>query len=55
MVCQAGRNNEIPVSMCGEMAGDIQQTARLLTMGIDKLSASPSRLPALKAAIRTSH
>ncbi|ENR8356643.1 phosphoenolpyruvate--protein phosphotransferase [Escherichia coli] len=55
MVCQAGRNNEIPVSMCGEMAGDIQQTARLLTMGIDKLSASPSRLPALKAAIKTSH
>lgn len=55
MVCQAGRNNEIPVSMCGEMAGDTQQTARLLTMGIDKLSASPSRLPALKAAIRTSH
>ena len=55
MVCQAGRNNEIPVSMCGEMAGDIQQTARLLTMGIDKLSASPSRLPALKAAIRISH
>ncbi|HHO4624000.1 putative multiphosphoryl transfer protein [Escherichia coli H461] len=55
MVCQAGRNNEIPVSMCGEMAGDTQQTARLLTMGIDKLSASPSRLPALKAAIRASH
>ncbi len=25
MVCQAGRNNEIPVSMCGEMAGDIQK------------------------------
>ncbi|MED9731812.1 phosphoenolpyruvate--protein phosphotransferase [Escherichia marmotae] len=55
MVCQAGRNNEIPVSMCGEMAGDTQQTTLLLNMGIDKLSASSSRLPALKAAIRASH
>ncbi|WP_113639956.1 phosphoenolpyruvate--protein phosphotransferase [Escherichia albertii] len=54
LVCQAGRNNEIPVSMCGEMAGDTQQTAILLNMGIDKLSASSSRLPALKATIRTS-
>lgn len=54
-VCQAGRENGIPVSMCGEMAGDTQQTALLLTLGIDKLSASPSRIPALKATIRAHH
>lgn len=52
MVCEAGHEHGIPVSMCGEMAGDTQQTALLLNLGIDKLSASPSRLPALKAAIR---
>jgi len=52
-VCEAGRTYGIPVSMCGEMAGDVTQTALLLRLGIDKLSASAARLPALKATIRT--
>ncbi|ADO49752.1 phosphoenolpyruvate--protein phosphotransferase [[Enterobacter] lignolyticus] len=51
-VCEAGRTYGIPVSMCGEMAGDVTQTALLLRLGIDKLSASAARLPALKATIR---
>lgn len=52
MTCEAGRIAGIPVSMCGEMAGDTQATARLLRLGLTKFSASAPLLPALKATIR---
>jgi phosphocarrier protein FPr len=52
MTCQAAQAAGIPVSMCGEMAGDSQVTELLLEMGLTKLSASASLIPALKDKVR---
>ncbi|WP_267897774.1 phosphoenolpyruvate--protein phosphotransferase [Dongshaea marina] len=52
LTCEAAKNAGIPVSMCGEMAGDPKVTELLLKLGVEKLSASASRLPALKSQIR---
>jgi len=41
----------IPVSLCGEMAGDPQATALLLGLGLRELSMAPTRLPAVKNEI----
>jgi phosphocarrier protein FPr len=50
--CIAAQEHDIPVSMCGEMAGDIEMVECLLKFGVHKLSASSSLLPSLKAKIR---
>jgi len=50
--CEAAIANGITVSMCGEMAGDIEMSECLLKLGVHKLSASASLLPSLKAKIR---
>ena len=42
----------IPVSVCGEIAGDPAFTAMLLATGIRELSMSPGRLSAVKRQIR---
>jgi phosphotransferase system enzyme I (PtsI) len=45
----------IPLSLCGEMAGDPQATSLLLGLGLRELSMAPPRLPAVKQEItRTS-
>lgn len=54
LTCRAGQSAGIPVSMCGEMAGDSAATELLLHLGLTKLSASASMLPALKAQVRES-
>lgn len=55
ITCDAARKHNIPVSMCGEMAGDIEMSECLLKFGVHKLSASASILPSLKAKIRQLH
>lgn len=43
---------DIPVAVCGEMAGDPAQAVLLLAMGIDSLSMNATNLPRVKALIR---
>lgn len=47
-----GRQLDLPVSVCGEIASDIQALPILLGLGIDTLSASPTFLPAVKRLVR---
>ncbi len=51
MTSEAGKNANIPVSICGEMAGDVFFTALLIGMGIDILSMSTSRILKVKQFI----
>ncbi|UJF18424.1 phosphoenolpyruvate--protein phosphotransferase [Vibrio sp. SS-MA-C1-2] len=53
MTCRAAKANNIPVSMCGEMAGDTDVSQLLIETGVLKLSASSSLIPSMKAKIRT--
>ena len=54
-VIRAGVDNGIPVSMCGEMAGDDRYTRLLLGMGLREFSMNPSVLPEVKQAILNTH
>ncbi|MDD9876547.1 MAG: phosphoenolpyruvate--protein phosphotransferase [Magnetovibrio sp.] len=42
----------IPISICGEMAGDPRYTALLLGLGLRELSMSPAAIPRVKQRIR---
>jgi phosphotransferase system enzyme I (PtsI) len=53
LVADAGRLNEVPVFMCGEMASDPLFIPILLGMGIKELSTNPQSIPMVKNAIRT--
>jgi phosphotransferase system enzyme I (PtsI) len=55
MVCEAGKANSIPVSMCGEMAADPRFTWVLIGLGVEELSMHPSGVPVIKNIIRGSH
>ncbi len=48
----AGHRHGIPVSLCGELAGDPQATPILAGMGLDEFSAAPPYLPEVKRVIR---
>lgn len=50
---RAGRDARIPVSCCGESAGELEYTMLLLGLGLRTLSASAASLPALKRLIRS--
>lgn len=51
-VVEGARVHDIPVSVCGEMAGDPVAALLLLAMGIDSLSMSVSSLPRVKWVVR---
>ncbi|MDX2175235.1 MAG: phosphoenolpyruvate--protein phosphotransferase [Candidatus Sumerlaeia bacterium] len=54
-VIEAGRRGDVPVSVCGEIAGDPTLALLLVGMGVRELSLSPSSLPEVKRAIRASN
>jgi len=43
----------MPLSLCGELAGRPEHTARLLGCGIESFSVAPPLIPAIKEAIRS--
>jgi phosphotransferase system enzyme I (PtsI) len=55
MTIAAGVEHGIPVSMCGEMAGDVRYVKLLLGMGLRDLSMQPNSLLEVKEIVRTSH
>jgi phosphotransferase system enzyme I (PtsI) len=50
---EAALHARIPVSVCGEMAGDARYTALLLGLGIRELSIGPTALPRVKKRVRS--
>jgi phosphotransferase system enzyme I (PtsI) len=50
---QAALRARIPVSICGEMAGDPRYSALLLGLGVRELSMTPSKVPLVKRRIRS--
>ncbi len=51
---QAGVSADIPVSLCGEMASDVQYTRLLLGMGLKHFSVQPNALLEIKHVINNS-
>lgn len=52
-IVEAGRNAKIPVSVCGEMAGDPAFTLFLLGLGVTEFSISPGLIPEIKKIVRS--
>lgn len=52
-VIRAGKKANIPVSLCGEMAGNIQYTRLLLGLGLKNFSMDPNYLLDVKGRILT--
>ncbi|HET6413491.1 MAG TPA: phosphoenolpyruvate--protein phosphotransferase [Anaeromyxobacter sp.] len=53
-VCEAAKAAQIPVSVCGEMAGDPLHTLVLLGLGVTELSMNGPSIPAVKKVVRGS-
>jgi phosphotransferase system enzyme I (PtsI) len=52
IVCEAGQAAGIPVSMCGEMAGDPMNVLVLLGLGLSELSMNSASVPLVKRVVR---
>ncbi|CAK0770189.1 Phosphoenolpyruvate-protein phosphotransferase [uncultured Gammaproteobacteria bacterium] len=50
---EAAVRARLPVSVCGEIAGDPRYTALLLGLGVRELSMAPPKLPLVKRRIRS--
>jgi phosphotransferase system enzyme I (PtsI) len=54
MTIDAANRHKIPVSMCGEMAGDPRYTRLLLGLGLREFSMQPGALLEVKKVVRDS-
>lgn len=52
-VVRTGQQYEVPVSLCGEIAGDPEYTLLLLGLGLRHFSCTPSAIPEIKKIIRS--
>jgi phosphotransferase system enzyme I (PtsI) len=52
LICDAGRDAGIPVSMCGEMAGEPVYALVLLGLGLSELSMNGPSIPLVKRVVR---
>ena len=52
-VVDAGHRHDIPVTVCGEMAGDPHSCVLLMGLGVDGFSVGPRTVPEIKQAIRS--
>jgi len=52
-VIRAGQRHGVPVSLCGEMAGDPQFTMLLLGLGLRVFSCTPLSIPRVKQVVRS--
>jgi phosphotransferase system enzyme I (PtsI) len=52
LVCEAGQKAGIPVSMCGEMAGEPMYALVLLGLGFSELSMNGASIPLVKRVVR---
>jgi phosphotransferase system enzyme I (PtsI) len=52
-IIRAGQRYEVPVSLCGEMAGNPQYTLLLLGLGLRTFSCAPPAIPEIKKIIRS--
>jgi phosphoenolpyruvate-protein phosphotransferase (PTS system enzyme I) len=52
LVCEAGKEAGIPVSMCGEMAGEPMYALVLLGLGLSELSMNGASIPLVKRVVR---
>jgi phosphoenolpyruvate-protein phosphotransferase (PTS system enzyme I) len=50
---EAAHRARIPISVCGEMAGDPRFTALLVGLGLRELSMAPGSIPRVKQRIRS--
>ena len=50
---EAAERRDIPIGICGEMAGDPRYAALLLGLGLRALSMAPRNIPAVKQRIRS--
>lgn len=53
MVVKAGKNHNIPVSVCGQMSSDPKCVPLLIGLGIRQLSVGPHAIPEIKEIIRS--
>jgi phosphotransferase system enzyme I (PtsI) len=52
MVVDTARRADIPLSICGEMAGNPRYAPLLLGLGVEKLSMKPLNIPRIKEVVR---
>jgi len=55
MVIDAGKKHKIPITMCGEMAGNPNYTRLLLGLGLREFSMPPNSILEIKSVLRQTH
>lgn len=54
MVCDAAKQERIPVGICGELASNLETIEKLVQMGIEEFSVTPHAIPKVKEVVRKS-